>query len=200
MKRLLFLLAAGLAAATCDGSSTTNTESPPLTNFSSALDRSQYMGITWGKQTNNIQFGLALPYAKDQLSPNRLRVCTYFVHIGPVGRSGLIMPPRGHRLDISLMTTNGTQIARTAAGVALCKPVPSNLNSVGQHRTIPAGTVYLFEYPFNLIECFKLKQPGTYILSVKPRLFATLTSPDNAPIDLPAARIEVEVNLSDLEK
>jgi len=164
----------------------------------SPYGRALYKATTWGPETNGIQFGAHIssvgPHPSEQL-----KVFTYLGNTRSTNRFGLLEPPHGCRLDLSLRDKNGKEVPRTRAGDALRKAVPSRLRSNGNILFLFPGVPTRFDAPFDLRDCFKLTEPGTYILTVKARLYALKAYPDYVPIDLPATQVSVRLTEVDLE-
>lgn len=197
---ILLLLLASLCATPIWAAGETSVGTSGPANEVSPLGRAMYKSATWGGETNGIQFGAEVssigPHPSDQL-----KVFTFLCNTRSTNRYGLFEPPHGCRLDMSLSDKNGREVSRTRAGDALCKAVPSRLRSSGNVLLLEPGVPTRFDDHFDVRDCFKVTQPGTYILRLKARLYALKKPyPDYVSIDLPAAQVHVVLRELDFER
>jgi hypothetical protein len=198
MKIVLLVLAIGCGIA-IRAAGESSVGGAGLTNEVSPFGRAVYKAATWGAQTNGIEFGARIssvgPHPSDQL-----KVFTYLGNTRSTNRYGLLIPPHGCRLDLSLRDKNGNEVPRTRTGNALCKAVPSGLRYKGYPCSLVPGAPTRFDDPFDVRDCFKVKEPGTYLLTLKPRLYALKKPyPDYERVDLPATQVNIILREADLE-
>ncbi len=198
MKILLLVLGAACTIAV-DAVYGSSLENSGFTNELSPWIRKLYDAFTWAVETNGIRFGARIA-SKANHPADQLQVFTCLGNTRSTNRSGLLIPPHGCCLDLSLRGLDGKEVPKTSAGKALCRPVPSALRSVAYFCTLVPGVPHQFDAPFDLRTCFRIKQPGIYILTLKPRLYdAKKPYPQYDRLDLPAAQIKVVLSEADLE-
>jgi hypothetical protein len=168
----------------------TNNESPEARNF-----RETYNSTTWGAATNGIQFGIR-PLGTGQ---SATKILALLNDTNTTTIYGLWKLPPGYRFEeITLKTKEGEEIQKTSKGNALCK---SPLWYLSDGRTVVLNPKLLedFDEPFDLRDCFKIKKAGTFILTVKARLYTMKSYNEFAKLDIPEVSIEVVLPEPDLE-
>jgi len=188
----LFVLIYGISIHCCFGQ--TNNESPDARDF-----REAYNSTTWGIATNGIQFGVILS-AIGPSTADKFKVFTFLNDTNATTIYGLWKLPPGYRFEeITLKTKGGEEIKKTSKGNALCK---SPLFYLSDGKTVILNPKLLedFDRPFDLRDCFKIKKFGTYILTVKPRLYAMKSYNEFVKLDIPEVSLEVVLQDSDLQQ
>lgn len=171
-----------------------NNESPEARDF-----RQIYNTIKWGTATNGIQFGIRL-FAIDQSTDNKFKMLTFLNDTKATNIYGLWRLPSGYRFEtITLKTKEGEVIKRTAKGNAFCKEPPWYLSD-GKIVILSPKLLEEFDEPFDLRDCFKIKKAGTYILTVKARLYAMKSYNEFVRLDIPEVSIEVVLHEADLQQ
>lgn len=158
-----------------------------------------YRYAKWGAETNGIQLGVDIPWMRTPLSSHKFDVTTYLFNTASSNRYGLFLTPHGSRLNLMLRAADGTPVGKTRKGNALCKPVPSHFLLHPSARVLGARAVSKYEEPFNLLECFKVRESGVYTLSVKATVYTMSSNGDLNPMNAPEAQIQISVVRDDLE-
>jgi hypothetical protein len=106
----------------------------------------------------------------------------------------------GYRFEeITLRTQDGKMVRRTARGDALCKS-PGGSLLAGTIVVLESKTPYDFDRLFDLRDCFEITKAGTYILTIKARLYAVKGYQDFVILDLPEARLEVVLHEAEIKR
>jgi hypothetical protein len=172
----------------------TNIESPDARYF-----RELYDTTTWGMATNGIQFGVRLS-AIGPSTADKFKIDTFLNDTNSTDIYGLWELPPGYRFEkITLKTKAGEEIKKTSKGNALCK---TPLWYLSDGRTVVLNPKFLedFDELFDPRDCFKIKKAGSYILTVKARLYAMKSYNEFVKLDIPEASIEVVFTENDLEQ
>ena len=107
---------------------------------------------------------------------------------------------RRYRFEaLSLTTKEGAEVKKTAKGDAFCKAPLRDL-SVGGTVILNPQLLEDFDKPFDVRDCFKIKKAGTYILTVKARLYSMKSYNEFIKLDIPEASLKLVLRESDLEE
>jgi hypothetical protein len=177
----------------------TNVISPKVT------DNEIYASVTWGAtSTNGIRIGVKM-YLTNSVGINPFTTLIYLCNTN----SSVffpIPPPHGYRLDLSLRDAGGKLVGKTKAGNALCMPVNSMVKA-GMRIKKTQGAFFLlpnspreYDEPFYLLDCFNVKEAGTYTLTVQGRLYRIISPTDLEPVALSETSIRVPIAQADLER
>jgi hypothetical protein len=160
--------------------------------------REEYNATTWGLATNGIQFGVQLS-AIGPSAADKFKMFTYLNDTNSTSIYGLWKLPPGYRFEKMILKTKaGEEIKKTSKGNALCKSPFWNLSD---GRTVVLNPKLLedFDEPFDPRDCFKIKKAGSYILTVKARLYAMKSYNEFVKLDIPEVSIEVKLPAPDSE-
>ena len=162
-------------------------------------DRETYELAKWGAATNNIQFGLSIgsvgPHEAD-----KLKVATYLYNQSSSMIFGLWRLPSGYRLEMKLTTQSGEEIMKTRQGNAICEEPFRYKIYAGRVVVLDPKSPSDYDAVFDLRGCFKIKNPGSYILIVKARLYVMNGERNYVKLDLPEARASVDIRDIDLKR
>lgn len=202
MKAKLFVLITFLIACTFV-SCAQNTNTNALASIE-ALLRQKHDAITWGNPsiTNGIQLGIAM-FLKDSDGAKKFGTFTYLYNSNLC--YGLVYPPHGYRLSLSLEDADGGKVELTKAGRALVKPIgirameaASRTRSNRGFLSPPAPENY--GNPFNILECFSIKKAGIYNLTVGATIYKLNNDGGVFPIVLPPTSMKAPINQEDIER
>jgi hypothetical protein len=168
------------------------------TNGMSEVVRGIYVKRTWGAATNGIKIGARM-CALGPLRADRCKVITSIYYSGPSEKRVVLKPPHGSLLEISLTRADGREVRRTKEGDALCKRPPSKLRWQSSRLYLPRRVPSNLDRPFDLRECFDLKEPGEYVLKIKAGLYLPQAYPDYSTLDVPEVRLSLKITFTDLE-
>jgi len=187
----LLLIIIGAFAHWC--SAQTNNESPDARFF-----REIYNTTAWGTATNGIQFGVRLS-AIGPTTSDKFKMFTFLNDTNLTTIYGLWKLPPGYRFEeITLKTKEGEEIKKTSKSNALCKSPHWHLSD-GKTVVLNPKLLEDFDEPFDLRDCFNIKKAGTYILTVKARLYAMKSYNEFVKLDIPEVSLEVVLQDSDLK-
>jgi len=162
-------------------------------------DSEMYQATNWGPVTNGIEFGVQIT-ATGPSSAEKFKVFSALYNTTSTNIYGLWNLPEGYRFEkISLKTKDGKTVQRTIDGDEICKIPRSNL-SVGRVLVLESKSVTHFDQLFDVRDCFKITQAGTYTLTVKARLYSMEKYRVYSKLDLPEARVDFEITEADLKK
>ena len=149
--------------------------------------------------TNHLQFGVRICPVGPK-NADKFKVFTYLYDAGSTNIYGLWKLPPGYRLEMTLTNRAGEEIDQTSIGHALCKTPTQGVSAQGRAAVLNPKTPADYDKEFDLRDCFQIKKPGTYILTVKARLYVLDAVADRVPLDVPPASIEVVLGENDLNR
>ena len=197
MRILLLLIAASLSAH-ISGRSQTNTS---ISDVNEHLEGD----VSWSAATNHIQLGIIRPHYPPRNAPYKLGILVYLRSTNKNVIHSLIPPPRGYRLDLILLDADGKPVKRTSKGDSFCKPLTLATKrkafSAWEERGygLMPGIPRQFEDAIELLKCFKVKEPGTYTLVVRARLYRLVSYPEIEQMILPETSMNVTITQADLD-
>jgi hypothetical protein len=131
---------------------------------------------------------------------DKFKVFTRLYDAGSTNIYGVWKQPPGYRLEMTLTNQAGEEIDKTSMGRALCKTPTRDVPAQGRVAVLDPKAPVNYDKEFDLRDCFKLKKPGTYILTVKARLYVLDAVEDRVPLDVPPVSIEVVLGENDLNQ
>jgi hypothetical protein len=171
------------------------------------LHRQMYSAVSWGALMNGIQVGGARNAQPGVHRPDKCPIMIFLCSTNASIIPWLVPPPEGYRLDLSLLDVNEKLVERTPKGDALCKPVTAKVKSEARQAweerkafALLPGVPRQYTDLVELLECFKVKEPGTYTLVIKARIYKALTYPDTPEFPLPEARLKIILTAADFEQ
>jgi len=180
-------------------------------NSTSAIDilvREIHDAATWGAPaTNGIQLGVAM-FLGDSNKAIKFGTSAYLYDSNVC--AGLIYPPNGYRLELSLRDADGHGVEKTGNGKAISKPMSilektqllakADLNAENKLNFLEPRGICRYE-SFYLLDCFKVVKPGTNTLTVGATIFKLKPNGWGAfEIVLPPASIQVPITEADLDR
>jgi hypothetical protein len=161
----------------------------------------------WGAPTTNgVQLGVAM-YLGDDVRFKKFGTSIYLYDTNLCG--GLIYPPNGYRLELTLRDANGHSVEKTENGKAISIPMgifvktklleKANINTENKLNFLNPSEVYRYE-SFYLLNCFKVEKPGTNTLTVGTTIYKL--KPDGwgvFEIVLPPTSMQVPITQVDLD-
>jgi hypothetical protein len=168
-------------------------------NLDEKIKRETFLNTVWGPATNNLQFGVRICAVGPKIA-DRFKVFTRLYDAGSTNIYGLWKLPPGYRLEMTLTNQAGEAIDQTGIGRALCKTPTRDVPAQGRVAVLEPKAPMDYDKEFDLRDCFQLKKPGTYILTVKPRLYVLDAVNDRVPLEVPPVSIAVVLGENDLNQ
>jgi hypothetical protein len=116
------------------------------------------------------------------------------------------MCPGGYRLNLSLIDSGGTRIAKSSIGDGKCKLLSALTKSqmrqenYSQKHVLVLTKMMSFQYDkFDLLDCFKIQASGDYTLEVHANLYK-LKYPDLESVTVPDILIKISILKADLDR
>jgi hypothetical protein len=195
MKASFILVASVCSGLACSGFCQTNE------NLVEKIKNETFKNTAWGQASNNIQFGIELG-AVGPKNADTLKVFTHLFNVGSTNIYGLWKLPAGYRLEMTLKTKAGEEINKTSTGNALCQTLTRDTPYDGKVVVLYSKSPEDYDELFDLRDSFQIKEPGTYILTIKARLYALNLLDElgaKVPLDVPPATIEFSLGGADLK-
>jgi hypothetical protein len=163
------------------------------------LARETSRRATWGLSTNGIRFGVRVA-ATGPSEADKFKAWTFLYDTTSSNIFGLWRLPHGYRFKkLVLNGPDGEEIEKTAIGNALCKLPVWDLSD-GRVVVLESEVPYYFDEVLDLRDCFEIRKPGAYTLTVKARLYALEAYREYSELDVPEARVAFVIGESDVER
>jgi hypothetical protein len=196
--RMKLLVMLGVLAVTCVGRATAE-QTQGDSDLLERVLRAQYNGAHWGNSSNGIQFGVSLSSVGPGIS-NAYKVFTYLYNSNSNRVYGTLEPPHGQRLDMVLKDAAGKEVPQTKFGASLSKSLVPGLHTEFNNCVLQSGVLFHYDTSFDLRDAFKINQPGTFVLTIKPRLYRLTEYPNRVPFPVPEVSISLTLTKDDLER
>jgi len=167
-------------------------------NLASIYNQASFKATVWGSATNNVQFGIEIC----SIGPNmadKFKVDTHLYNTSQTNIYGLWKLQSGFRLAMTLRTTDGKEIEKTIKGKSYCKTPDFYTIQYGTVTVLRPQVPEPYDDLIDLRDCFKIRNPGHYVLTIKPNLFALAGYQHYVKFDLPEACVEVNLTQFDLK-
>ena len=161
--------------------------------------RNLYNSITWGVATNGVQIGIRRVYSAGD---TRIPLSVHLCNTNSALCYGLLFPPQGHRLNLTLLDASGKEVSKTKEGDAICHAVtPAVIAQLKAERrafSLFSGSPYQYS-KLDLLDCFRVNDPGTYTLTVRAEIFKLAAYPAIDRWTLPPTSLKIAITKDDIE-